>query len=163
MYESKMKIEFMLQVIELAKQSVNQGGGPFAAVLVKDDQIIGQGCNQVSSDNDPTAHAEIIAIRNACKKLSSFQLSGCILYTSSEPCPMCLSAAYWSRLDTIYYANSYQQAKSAGFDDQFIINQLALPHQQKTIHISQIQETEVLNKAAEIFTMWNIKSDKIRY
>jgi guanine deaminase len=158
-----MEIEFMQRVIKLAKQSVNQGGGPFAAVIVKDKQIIGEGCNQVSCDNDPTAHAEIIAIRNACKKLSSFQLTGCILYASSEPCPMCLSAVYWSRLDQVYFANSYQQAQSAGFDDQFIFNQLTLPHHKKTLRISQIKEPEILKNAADIFTLWNEKSDKISY
>ncbi|MFK5895306.1 MAG: nucleoside deaminase [Pseudomonadota bacterium] len=158
-----MSNEHIIRAIELAKQSVNQGGGPFAAVIVKDNQIIGEGVNQVTQQNDPTAHAEIQAIRNACKKLSSFQLTDCTLYTTSEPCPMCLSAIYWSRLEQVYYANSYQQAKLAGFDDQFIFNQLNLPHQQKKIHISQIQETEILNKAADIFRLWDNKEDKIKY
>jgi guanine deaminase len=158
-----MKIEFMQRAIELAKQSINQGGGPFAAVIVKDNQIIGEGFNQVSNKNDPTAHAEIVAIRNACKHLSYFQLTDCILYSSSEPCPMCLSAIYWSRLKHVFYANSYQQAQLAGFDDQFIFSELALPHQQKKIPISQIQEVKILNNASDIFTLWKQKLDKINY
>jgi len=158
-----MKIEFMQRAIELAKQSISQGGGPFAAVVVKDNAIIGEGFNQVTSNNDPTAHAEIIAIRNACKKLSSFKLTNCILYTSSEPCPMCLSAIYWSRLDRVYYANSYQQAQTIGFDDQFIFNELAIPHQQKQIHIAQIQDSQTRKNAADIFTLWEQNLDKISY
>jgi len=158
-----MNIEFMQRAIELAKQSINQEGGPFAAVIVKDNKIIGEGFNQVSCNNDPTAHAEIVAIRNACKHLSSFQLTNCILYSSSEPCPMCLSAIYWSRLERVYYANSYQQAQAIGFDDQFIFTELALPHQQKKIPIKQIQENNILKDAAEIFSLWDNKLDKIRY
>ena len=158
-----MEKKFIQRAIDLAKQSLKQGGGPFAAVVVKDNQIIGEGTNQVSNHNDPTAHAEIVAIRNACQQISCFELTGCILYSSSEPCPMCLSAIYWSRIKQVYYANSYQQAQAAGFDDQFIFNELTLPHQQKQIPITQIQETEILNNAADIFTLWDKKLDKIRY
>lgn len=158
-----MNINFMQRAIELAKQSIDSGGGPFAAVIVKQGKVIGEGFNQVTLCNDPTAHAEIRAIRSACKKLSHYQLNGCILYTTSEPCPMCLSAIYWSRLEQVFYANSYQQAQAAGFDDQFIFNELALPHQQKQIHISQSQEVETRKNAADLFTLWDKKIDKVRY
>ncbi|MFK5985426.1 MAG: nucleoside deaminase [Pseudomonadota bacterium] len=158
-----MSNKFIRRAIELAKHSIDSGGGPFAAVIVKQGKIIGEGFNQVTQNNDPTAHAEIIAIRHACKELSDYQLKDCIIYTSSEPCPMCLSAIYWSRLTQVYYANSYQQAQSAGFDDQFIFEELALAHKHKKINISQIESTEVLEQASNIFTLWNNKIDKKEY
>ncbi len=158
-----MKVKFMQRAIELAKQSIDEDGGPFGAVLVKNDLIIGEGVNRVNNDKDPTAHAEIVAIRNACKQTSSFKLTDCILYASSKPCPMCLSAIYWSGLEQIYYANSSHQAQSAGFDDQFILSELKLPDDKKKIHILQIKETETLNNAADIFTLWDKKIDKVLY
>lgn len=153
----------MARTIELAKQSIEVGGGPFAAVIVKDNQIIGKGANQVTLNNDPTAHAEIMAIRQACQKLNNYQLKGCSIYTSSEPCPMCLSAIYWSRLTQVYYANSYQQAQLAGFDDQFIFNELTLDHQHKHLLISQINSSVMLKEAGSIFTLWSNKLDKKEY
>ena len=112
--------QFMLKAIELSIKSAKAKGGPFGCVIVKDNQIIAEGHNQVTANNDPTAHAEIVAIRNACTKLNNFFLKGCDLYTSCEPCPMCLSAIYWSHVDNIYYANTRMDAKNIDFDDSFI-------------------------------------------
>ena len=114
------KIKFMAKAIELSINSAKTVGGPFGSVIVKDDKIIAEGSNKVTSSNDPTAHGEVVAIREACKKLKTFDLSGCEIYTSCEPCPMCLSAIYWSRLDKIYYANTREDAKNIDFDDSFI-------------------------------------------
>ncbi len=155
--------KYMLRAIELAELSIKQGGGPFAAVIVKGDSIIGEGFNQVSLHNDPTAHAEMVAIRNACQNISHFQLLDAVLYCTGEPCPMCLSAIYWARLKCIYYANSYQQAQLAGFDDQFIYNELSLPDEKKSIPVSRITSKELLEKANNIYRLWDSKSDKIKY
>ena len=114
------KIKFMAKAIELSINSANTIGGPFGSVIVKDNKIIAEGSNKVTFSNDPTAHGEVVAIREACKKLKTFDLSGCEIYTSCEPCPMCLSAIYWSRLDKIYYANTREDAKNIDFDDSFI-------------------------------------------
>ena len=119
------KIEFMLRAIELSKNGLESGkGGPFGCVIVKDGKIIGEGNNQVTSTNDPTAHAEMVAIRNACKNINSFQLEGCEVYTSCEPCPMCLGAIYWARPDKIYFANNRSDAAEIGFDDAFIYDEI---------------------------------------
>ena len=114
------KKKFMAKAIELSINSANSIGGPFGSVIVKDNKIIAEGSNKVTSSSDPTAHGEIVAIREACKKLNTFDLSGCEIYTSCDPCPMCLSAIYWSRLDKIYYANTREDAKNIDFDDSFI-------------------------------------------
>ena len=114
------KKKFMAKAIELSINSANTIGGPFGSVIVKDNKIIAEGSNKVTSSNDPTAHGEIVAIREACKKLNTFDLSGCDIYTSCEPCPMCLSAIYWSRIDKIYYANTREDAEKIDFDDSFI-------------------------------------------
>ena len=114
------KIKFMAKAIELSINSANTIGGPFGSVIVKDNKIIAEGSNKVTFSNDPTAHGEVVAIREACKNLKTFDLSGCEIYTSCEPCPMCLSAIYWSRLDKIYYANTREDAKNIDFDDSFI-------------------------------------------
>ncbi|MCK5649584.1 MAG: nucleoside deaminase [Gammaproteobacteria bacterium] len=159
-----MKNKFIDEAIRIANQSVQQQqGGPFGAVIVKDNQIIGRGSNQVTSHNDPTAHAEIEAIRDACRHIQSYSLAGCTLYASSEPCPMCLSAIYWARIDSVLYANSYAQATQIGFDDQFIFKELSLPHQQKNISIAQVQDKSVLNDALAVFQAWENSQNKLVY
>jgi len=159
-----MEKKFIDAAILLAHESVhNHHGGPFGAVIVKDNQIIGRGSNQVTNHNDPTAHAEIQAIRDACKNIQSYSLAGCTLYSSSEPCPMCLSAIYWARIDTVYYANTYQQASQIGFDDQFIFKELNLPHQQKNILISQVSDESTLENALEVFQAWEKSQSKQPY
>jgi len=120
-----MKNKFMLRAIALSIESVKAGGGPFGSVIVKDDKIISEGFNKVTSTNDPTAHGEIVAIRDACKNLNNFDLKNCDLYTSCEPCPMCLSAIYWSRIDKIYYANTRDDAQKIDFDDSLIYSELS--------------------------------------
>ncbi len=159
-----MKNQFINEAIKLARQSVHEHhGGPFGAVIVKDNEIIGRGINQVTRHNDPTAHAEIEAIRDACKNIQSFSLEGCTLYASSEPCPMCLSAIYWAHVNTVLYANAYEQATQIGFDDQFIFKELSLPHQQKNLAISQVQDKSVLNDALAVFQAWEDSSSKTHY
>ncbi len=159
-----MKNKFINEAIQLAHQSVHENnGGPFGAVIVKDDKIIGRGSNQVTNHNDPTAHAEIEAIRDACQNIQSYSLAGCTLYASSEPCPMCLSAIYWAHIDSVFYANSYEQATQIGFDDQFIFKELNLPHQQKNLSISQVQDQSVLNNALEVFQAWENSQTKKPY
>lgn len=159
-----MEKKFIDAAILLAHESVHKlHGGPFGAVIVRDQQIIGRGTNQVTNHNDPTAHAEVQAIRDACKNIRSFSLAGCTLYSSSEPCPMCLSAIYWARIDTVYYANTYQQASQIGFDDQFIFKELNLPHQKKNILISQVNDESVLNNALEVFQAWEKSQSKQTY
>jgi len=119
-----LKNKFMLRAIELSISSANASGGPFGSVIVKDEKIIAEGSNKVTFSNDPTAHAEIVAIRDACKKLNTFNLSGCDLYASCEPCPMCLSAIYWSHVDNIFYANTREDAKKINFDDSLIYSKI---------------------------------------
>ena len=150
----------MLRAIQLAENGMNNNdGGPFGAVIVKDGKIIGEGNNRVTSTNDPTAHAEVVAIRNACSNLSSFQLEGCELYTSCEPCPMCLGAIYWARPKAIYYACTRMDAADAGFDDQFIYDELAVDFNERKIPIIQQARTESL----EVFKKWKSKEDKTKY
>lgn len=158
-----MNNKFINEAIKLARQSIECQGGPFGAVIVKDNRIIGRGSNQVTNHNDPTAHAEIEAIRDACQHIQSYSLAGCTLFTSSEPCPMCLSAIYWARIDSVLYANSYAQATRIGFDDQFIFKQLNLPHQQKSLSITQVQDETVLHDAREIFHAWENSPSKTHY
>ena len=153
------KNKFMAKAIELSINSANTIGGPFGSVIVKDSKIIAKGSNKVTSSNDPTAHGEIVAIREACKKLNTFDLSGCEIYTSCEPCPMCLSAIYWSRLDKIYYANTREDAKKIDFDDSFIY--LEIP---KKIDDRKIKMTQMLrDEALKAFEIWDKKVDKIKY
>ena len=153
------KSKFMLRAIELSIQSANSKGGPFGAVIVKDNQIISEGYNQVTANNDPTAHAEIVAIRNACKKLGNFFLKGCDLYTSCEPCPMCLSAIYWSHVDKIFYANTRMDAKNIDFDDSLIYSEVKKDINERKIKMTQINRDEAL----EAFKIWQNKEDKIKY
>lgn len=151
---------FMSKAIELAKKGVDSNaGGPFGAVIVKDGEIIAEGYNSVTSKNDPTAHAEVVAIRNACKKLNSFQLEACIIYTSCEPCPMCLGAIYWARPKKVYYACTREDAANIEFDDQFIYNEIS-----KEINGRQIPFVNFMRKeASEVFKNWSEKVDKVEY
>ena len=151
---------FMARAIQLSIENVRTGrGGPFGAVLVKGDIVIAEGTNQVTSRNDPTAHAEVLAIREACKKLGVFDLQGCELYTSCEPCPMCLGAIYWARLSRVYFANADADASKIGFDDSLIYRELAQPHSQRKIPMIQIMR----NEALVAFREWEDKPDKITY
>ena len=153
------KKKFMAKAIELSINSANTIGGPFGSVIVKDNKIIAKGSNKVTSSNDPTAHGEVVAIREACKNLKTFDLSGCEIYTSCEPCPMCLSAIYWSRLDKIYYANTREDAKNIDFDDSFIY--LEIP---KKIGDRKIKMIQMLrDDALKAFEIWDKKVDKIKY
>lgn len=150
----------MRQAIKLSAEKMEAGfGGPFGAVVVKDGVVIGEGFNQVTTHNDPTAHAEVVAIRQACEALGNFDLSGCEIYTSCEPCPMCLSAIYWARLDRIYYANSRHDAARIGFDDEFLYREVCTPIEKRVVPTSQLLAEE----AAEAFTAWENKEDKVPY
>jgi len=153
------KNKFMLRAIELSISSANGTGGPFGCVMVKDDKIIAEGSNKVTFSNDPTAHAEIVAIREACKKLNTFNLSGCDLYASCEPCPMCLSAIYWSHVDNIFYANTREDAKKINFDDSLIYSEILKKSEDRKIPIKQMLRDEAL----KAFEIWNKKTDKIEY
>ena len=150
----------MQRAIELARSGMQSGkGGPFGCVIVKDGEIIGEGSNGVTSTNDPTAHAEVVAIRQACTNLNSFQLEGCDIYTSCEPCPMCLGAIYWARPAKVYYACTHEDAAAIEFDDKFIYEELALKPAERHIPFEQI----LRDKALEVFQEWKEKTDKIRY
>ena len=154
-----MKNEFMKRAIELSVESVNNGGGPFGSVIVKDDKIIAEGSNKVTSNNDPTAHGEIVAIRAACKKLNNFSLNECELYSTCEPCPMCLSAIYWARIEKIYYGNTREDARKIDFDDSLIYTEL-----QKSIDKRKIPMIQIMrNEALKAFELWDNKKDKIKY
>lgn len=155
-----MKNEFMARAIQLAMECVQSGqGGPFGAVIVKDDAIVAESGNRVTSTNDPTAHAEILAIRQACAKLGVFELKDCELYTSCEPCPMCLGAIYWSRLGRLYFANTADDAAKIGFDDSLIYQEIVQPHSERKIPMIQMMHEEAL----EGFRAWLRKSDKVPY
>lgn len=150
---------FMKKAILLAEKSIEKGGGPFGAVIVREGKIIASGNNCVTLNNDPTAHGEVTAIRKACRKLGTFDLSGCTIYTSCEPCPMCLAAIYWARIEAIYYGCTKEDAKNIGFDDSFIYQQIELDPSKRDIRAKQILHTEALNS----FKMWNEKEDRIDY
>ena len=152
--------QFIQEAIALSLHSVRSGkGGPFGAVIVKDGEIIAKAHNQVTSTNDPTAHAEIVAIREACQVLQTFQLTGCELYTSCEPCPMCFGAIYWARLDRVYYANTKADTAQIGFDDQFIYDELELPIGDRLLPMIQLMRDEAL----AAFQEWADKTDKVEY
>ncbi len=152
--------DFMQRAIDLARQGMEQGaGGPFGCVVVKGDKIIAEGWNQVTSTNDPTAHAEVTAIRKACEKLNSFQLDECVIYTSCEPCPMCLGAIYWARPKKVFYACDRQDAASIAFDDQFIYDEIDAPINTRKIPFAQIGQ----NQALKVFKAWATKADKTEY
>ena len=154
-----MKNKFMQRAIELSIESIDSGGGPFGSVIVKDEKIISEGMNRVTVDNDPTSHGEIVAIRNACKKLNTFNLSNCSLYSSCEPCPMCMSAIYWSRIGKVYYANTRDDAKKINFDDSLIYSEIPKKNEDKKILMKQIMR----NEALKAFDLWDKKTDKIEY
>lgn len=155
-----MNNPFMSRAIELSIENVRAGrGGPFAAVVVKDGRIIAEGTNRVTSTNDPTAHAEIVAIREACRALGTFQLASCEIYTSCEPCPMCQGAIYWARPARVYYANSAEDAARVRFDDVDILRELNLPPSSRRIPMMQMMREE----GQEAFRLWEKKSDKIPY
>ncbi len=153
-------IDFMLEAIRLSKEGIESGiGGPFGAVVVKNGQVVGKGCNKVATTNDPTAHAEVVAIRDACQNLNTFQLNDCEIYCSCEPCPMCLSAIYWARIDKIYFANTKNDAANIGFDDAFIYEEIEKPFDKRSIPT----ETMMRNEAQQVFELWKDKEDKIAY
>src|SRR6202165_3318249 len=155
-----MSPEFMKRAIALALENVRLGsGGPFAAVIVKEDRIIAEGKNRVTLTNDPTAHAEVVAIREACRVLGDFQLRGCDLYTTCEPCPMCLGAIYWARPARIFFGNTAADAAAIGFDDSFIYQQLEVSLAERAIPMVQLMREEALSA----FQEWERKSDRIRY
>ncbi len=151
---------FMQQAIDLATANVADNcGGPFGAVIVRAGEVVATGVNRVTATNDPTAHAEIVAIRNACTALKAFQLTGCELYTSCEPCPMCLAAVYWSRLDAIFFGNTAADAARAGFDDSFLYEEVTRPHHQRTITIRPL----LSEQAWSSFAAWQQSSCKTEY
>ncbi len=150
---------FMREAIKLSVQNVDQDGGPFGAVIVKNGEIIARGVNRVTSTNDPTSHAEVNAIREATAQLGTFDLQGCEIYSSCEPCPMCLGAIYWAHLDKLYFANTKLDAKHIDFDDSFIYEELDLPIEKRKIPTRQMLREEAL----EAFNKWKNKTDKIEY
>jgi len=155
-----MEKKFMEEAIKMAQNGIrNNEGGPFGAVIVKNGEIIGRGNNRVTSTNDPSAHAEVVAIRDACNKLGSFQLEGCDIYTSCEPCPMCLGAIYWARPDKVYFGCTKKDAAEIDFDDDFIYRELELPLDKRKIEFTQIMEED----AKRVFQEWENKNDKISY
>ena len=153
------KEDFMRKAIELSIENVKNGGGPFGAVIVKDGEIVATGVNRVTANHDPTAHAEVSAIRAACQKLDTFDLSGCEIYTSCEPCPMCLGAIYWAHLDKIYYGNNKTDAARIGFGDSFIYDELALERKDR----KKVMEEMLPEEAKAAFQAWENKADKVEY
>ncbi|BEG98181.1 nucleoside deaminase [Bacteroides sedimenti] len=153
------KEEFMRKAIELSIENIENGGGPFGAVIVKGGKIVATGVNRVTDSCDPTAHAEVCAIRAAAKKLGTFNLSGCEIYTSCEPCPMCLGAIYWARLDKMYYANTKTDAMNIGFDDSFIYDELELKLTERKLQSEQL----LRNEALKAFEAWSNNNEKIEY
>ena len=154
-----MKNKFMQRAIELSIESINSGGGPFGSVITKGNEIIAEGMNRVTVNNDPTAHGEIIAIRQACKKMKTFNLNGYELYSNCEPCPMCLSAIYWARIDNVYYANTRNDAQKIDFDDSLIYEQLTKNIKERKIPMHQMMREEAL----KAFELWDKKIDKVKY
>ena len=154
-----MKDKFMTRAIKLSIENVNLGGGPFGSIIVKNDKVIAEGSNKVVLNNDPTAHGEIVAIRMACKNLNSFNLSGCELYSTCEPCPMCLSAIYWAHVDKIYYANTRDDAQKVDFDDSLIYSELLKNVKKRKIPMIQMMRSEAL----KAFELWDKKTDKVKY
>ena len=152
--------KFIREAIQLARQGMeNNDGGPFGALVVKDGKVIARGNNKVTSSNDPTAHAEVVAIREACRVLEDYQLEECVLYTSCEPCPMCLGAIYWARPQRIVYACSREDAANVDFDDDFIYKEIPLPINQRSIPMQQLLQEE----GVDVFNAWRLKEDKQMY
>lgn len=153
------KDKFMQAAIDLSLDNIDQGGGPFGAVIVKEGKIIARGANRVTASNDPTAHAEVNAIREAARVLGTFDLSGCEIYTSCEPCPMCLGAIYWARLDRLYYAGDRNDAERAGFDDSMIYREIVLDPSERQLHTERLLGDEAL----AAFEAWRAKEDRTDY
>ena len=152
--------KYMARAIELAKKGMNSNaGGPFGAIVVRGNEIVGEGYNQVTSTNDPTAHAEVVAIRDACRNLNTFQLDDCVIYTSCEPCPMCLGAIYWARPKAIYYGCDREDAAKIGFDDQYIYDEIPKDMSERMIPIKQVTRAEALSA----FVAWQEKQDRTDY
>jgi guanine deaminase len=151
--------KFMNKAIALSIENIKKGGGPFGAVIVKEGKIIATGVNRVTTNTDPTAHAEINVIRKAAKKLNSFDLAGCDIYTSCEPCPMCLGAVYWAHLDKIYFGNSKSDAKNIGFDDSFIYDEIDLKPENRRVQTIQ----KLPEEAIKAFNVWRLSVDKVCY
>jgi len=151
--------KFMKKAILLSIENAKIGGGPFGALIVKDNKIIANGVNSVTLNNDPTAHAEILAIRKACRKIKSYDLSGCIIFSSCEPCPMCLGAIYWAHIDKIYYANTRKDAQEIGFADNLIYSEISLPPSKRTIPFIQLE----MDEAKKAFHVWEQLEDKREY
>ena len=151
--------KFMEMAIKLSIDNIDTGGGPFGAVIVKDGEIIATGTNRVVPDSDPTAHAEVMAIRKACARLGTFQLTGCTIYSSCEPCPMCLSALYWAGVSRICYGNTKDDAKAINFDDSFIYDQLDLKYEDRSIQCEHFMRSDALRA----FRKWDAKEDKVEY
>ena len=149
----------MREAIRLANESVKRGGGPFGAVIVKDGEIVAGGSNSVTINNDPTAHAEVSTIREACRKLGTFDLSGCTIYTSCEPCPMCLGAIYWAHIGKIFYGNNRKDARDIDFADDFIYEELDRPMEKRSVPIIPLLRDEALHS----FRLWSEKTDKVEY
>jgi guanine deaminase len=157
---TKQDEEFMRRAIGLAQNGVDgNAGGPFGAVVVRNGEIVGDGCNQVTSTNDPTAHAEVVAIRNACRNLNSFQLDDCVIYTSCEPCPMCLGAIYWARPKQVFFACTREDAARIGFDDQFIYEEIEKNFENRQMKLVNLMRDEGLT----VFEKWASKTDKTEY
>ena len=154
-----MNDNFMKRAIDLSVEAVRKKGGPFGCVIVKNAKIIAEGSNKVTLSNDPTAHGEIVAIREACKKLNNFNLAGCEIYSTCEPCPMCLSAIYWARIDKIYYANTREDARKIDFDDSLIYSELKKDTHERKIPMIQMMR----NEALKAFELWVKKTDKVKY
>ena len=154
-----MNDSYLRQVIEMAAENVRRGGGPFAALVVKDGAVISTGANEVTLTNDPTAHAEVVAVREACRVLGSHQLSGCDIYSSCEPCPMCLGAIYWARPTRVFFAASHEDAAAAGFDDSFIYRQIQISPQERSIPMIHVED----DLATRPFREWIDKGDRTEY
>lgn len=154
-----MEAKFLKRAIQLAELSINNGGGPFGAVVVKNGEIIAETSNSVTKDNDPTAHAEVNCIRMACKKLGTFILEDCDIYASSEPCPMCLGAIYWAHINRIFYAGTREDAAWGGFDDDFIYKEIAMPYNERRVPAVNALQPE----GRKVFAIWRSKTDKVEY
>jgi tRNA(Arg) A34 adenosine deaminase TadA len=156
---ARTRERFLREAIRVAVASVEEGGGPFGAIVVREGKVIARAANAVTRNNDPTAHAEIQAIRAACRALGSFQLDGCEIYASSEPCPMCLGAVYWARPRAVYYANGREVARAAGFDDELIYDEIDTPGEQRAYPVIQL----TIDQADEPFRAWAAKTDRVDY
>jgi guanine deaminase len=154
------ELRFMQAAIDLSAEAVrDDAGGPFGAVVVRDAEVVGRGRNRVLADKDPSAHAEIVAIREACRNLGDHRLAGCVVYTSSEPCPMCMAALYWARVEHVYFANLRADAAAIGFDDEWLYRELGLAHEARSLEMSQLMRDE----AKAVFDRWNARPDAIIY